>query len=86
MTVRVGAKGQVVIPKAVRDELGIRPGDEVVVEAANGEAHVRRLPPTRQLRGLLKDGASTADVEADHRWEIERDERRQKALDEGHLW
>ena len=29
MTYTVGAKGQVVIPKELRDRFGIRPGDEV---------------------------------------------------------
>jgi antitoxin PrlF len=31
MTTRVGAKGQVVIPKAVRDQAQLHPGDEVDV-------------------------------------------------------
>jgi antitoxin PrlF len=75
MTHRVGPKGQVVIPKRIRDSLGIRPGDEVVVVEVDGEARVRPVPRT-PLLGMLKDGASTADLEAEHRAEIERDERR----------
>lgn len=34
---RVGPKGQAVIPKAVRDKVGIRPGDEVDVHEENGK-------------------------------------------------
>ena len=63
------------IPKRIRKSLGIEPGDEVVVEEAEGEARVRRVPRSG-LRGMLKDGASTADIEAEHRAEIERDRRR----------
>lgn len=40
MTVRMGPKGQVVIPKDVRDRLGLHPGDEVDVELADGRATV----------------------------------------------
>jgi AbrB family looped-hinge helix DNA binding protein len=56
MTQRVGAKGQVVIPKDIRDELGLKPGAEVEFER-DGQA-VRVLPAgaaaTRGLRGRYK--------------------------------
>jgi AbrB family looped-hinge helix DNA binding protein len=49
MTVRVGEKGQVVIPKAIRDELGIHPGDAVDFELRDGHAvlvtDVRAMKP-----------------------------------------
>ena len=76
MTTRVGAKGQVVLPKAVREQLGIRPGDDVVVEAAEGEARVRRVEGGARLRGLLKQGDPLAELEAEHRRELEREASR----------
>ena len=30
-TVRVGERGQIVIPKQIRDELGINPGDNLII-------------------------------------------------------
>ncbi|MEO6121985.1 MAG: AbrB/MazE/SpoVT family DNA-binding domain-containing protein [Acidimicrobiales bacterium] len=53
MTSRVGTKGQVVIPKALRDRLRIVPGDEVSF-VLDGDA-VRVLPIRRNgsLRGRL---------------------------------
>lgn len=49
------AKGQMVIPKEVREHLGIRPGDQVdFVLRENGEVVVRPAGiDVRQLRGLL---------------------------------
>jgi AbrB family looped-hinge helix DNA binding protein len=46
MTGRVGAKGQVVIPKAIRDRVQLHPGDEVEFELRNDEIVVvaRRRP------------------------------------------
>ena len=43
----VGPKGQVVIPKEIRDRLGLREGVEVVVELRGDEVVIRRAaPPT----------------------------------------
>ncbi len=48
MTGRIGAKGQVVIPKAVRDRANLHPGDEVDFELRDEEIVLvaRRQPVT----------------------------------------
>jgi AbrB family looped-hinge helix DNA binding protein len=88
MTYRVGPKGQVVIPKAIRDALGIEPGDEVDVERRRAEVVIRRHRVSvdeRQerianLRGMLAGlpGGGTEDLEAVRREEREREERRDR--------
>jgi len=43
----VGPKGQVVIPKEIREEIGLREGDEVIVELRGDEIVIRKIsPPT----------------------------------------
>jgi antitoxin PrlF len=88
MTHKVGIKGQVVIPKAIRDEIGIKPGDDVTFEADGKDVLVRRVSDDpdgrreriRSLRGIFADapGFSTEALEADRREEREREERRDK--------
>lgn len=51
MTHRVGPKGQVVIPKELRDELGIEPGDEVSFWLDGDHVAVRPTHRRRPLRG-----------------------------------
>jgi AbrB family looped-hinge helix DNA binding protein len=81
MTYKVGPKGQVVLPKAVRDRLGIQPGDEVLVEDDGEEVRIRRAEVPVRLRGMLCDEHDplplTQAVEADHRWEIAHDQMRE---------
>lgn len=37
MTGRIGAKGQVVIPKAIRDRVNLHPGDEIEFELRDAQ-------------------------------------------------
>jgi AbrB family looped-hinge helix DNA binding protein len=51
----VGVKGQVVIEKAIRDALGIRPGSVAIQNLREDHVEIRFLPPEhdRSLRGVL---------------------------------
>lgn len=77
-TARVGPKGQVVVPKQIRDELGIQPGDRVTVYRLGDVAHIRRVRSIDELRGIFRDapGDPFAELAAERRRERERDERR----------
>jgi AbrB family looped-hinge helix DNA binding protein len=88
MTYKVGAKGQVVLPKELRERHGIQPGDEVTFDEREEAILVRRARSKEEilddLVGMLRDDADpiplTAAVEAEHRWEIARDELREAEL------
>lgn len=69
MTHRVGTKGQVVIPKEMRDELGLRPGDGVVFELKGRAVVISRQRAGRSLRGSLGEHDLTQALEADRRAE-----------------
>lgn len=86
MTHKVGIKGQVVIPKAIREEIGIEPGDEVAFEADGVDVRIRcaadepkaRARDIKALRGIWADtpGGGTEDLMAERRSEREREERK----------
>ena len=52
---KVGAKGQVVIEKEIRDQLGIEPGWLALQRVVDGHLEIRFLPPEHDesLRGIL---------------------------------
>lgn len=69
MTHRVGPKGQVVIPKPLREELGLRPGDEVVFTVDDRGVRVEPARSGRQLRGSLGGHDLVGALEASRRAE-----------------
>ena len=54
MTQRMGSKGQVVIPKELREKAGLGPGDEVLFEPLDDSIVVRRADRRPELRGRFK--------------------------------
>ena len=72
MAVTVTSKGQVTIPKLVRDRLGINPGSKVDFEVAeDGRAFLRRVgkrivKPSRfeRMRSTATSGLTTDEIMA----------------------
>ena len=63
------AKGQVTVPKAVRDALGLRQGDQLSWELEDGSVRVRAVAPLdlaylQGLEGTLSEWSSPADEQA----------------------
>ena len=71
MAGRISAKGQVTIPKQVREGIGVQPGDYVACELHDGVAILRKAEAFdadyhRALTATLSEWNSPADNEAFH--------------------
>ena len=75
---KLTSKGQVVIPKPVRDRLRWRTGTRLEVEAL-ADGTLRLAPavddPIARLAGCLHEGDPIADLEAKYRAAVDRDAR-----------
>lgn len=79
---KITSKGQVTIPKAVRETMGLEPGDYLVFEPEDDRIIVRRaaLPPTEDFEALAdriaerfeRYGISCSEVADAIRWARER--------------
>jgi AbrB family looped-hinge helix DNA binding protein len=61
-TAKVTSKGQVTVPKAVREALGIREGDEVVFRVEGNRAVLARTPDFLELAGSIRVPAAKRNV------------------------
>jgi AbrB family looped-hinge helix DNA binding protein len=54
MRAKVTSKGQVTIPKGVREALGVGPGDHVLFRVVEGHAVLARTPDFLDLAGAVE--------------------------------
>ena len=64
-TITISPKFQVVIPKAIREELGLLPGQKVQAIAYGERIELIPIRPMKEMRGFLKGIDTTVDRESD---------------------
>jgi AbrB family looped-hinge helix DNA binding protein len=64
-TVKVSPKFQVVIPKRVREVLGLKPGEELQIYILDKSIRLHRPRSIKELRGIAK-GMQWKDEDRDH--------------------
>jgi len=52
--VKVSPKFQIVVPKAIREEMKLEPGQELFMYLYEGKLQVDTLRPVTELRGIAK--------------------------------
>jgi AbrB family looped-hinge helix DNA binding protein len=76
--VKASSKGQIVLPKEIRQKLDIRPGQKVVLRLVGDHAEIKPLPrdPIESLRGIFKDypGSLANELLTERRKDREREE------------
>jgi AbrB family looped-hinge helix DNA binding protein len=63
--VTVSPKFQIVIPRKVRESLGIRPGQKIQVVEYNGHLHLIPIRPMKEMRGFLRGIDTTVERDKD---------------------
>jgi AbrB family looped-hinge helix DNA binding protein len=53
-SVKISPKFQIVIPKAIREEMKLEPGQELFMYLYEGKLHLDTLRPVTELRGIAK--------------------------------
>jgi len=76
--VTASTKGQIVIPKEIREKLGITPGKRILLRVVENHAEITPLPdnPIKAMRGILKGGKSLAK-------ELLSERKKDNKIDEG---
>ena len=77
---KITSKGQVTIPKSVREALGLRTGDELLFRVQDTRAVIAKTPHFLDLAGSVK----TPEGKRGTAWEDVRHHVRKKRAERGH--
>ena len=90
MIVKLSSKGQLVIPRRIRQALNLKPGTEFEVELIDGQIVMRPVIDKGELKQIIGELRRFAkgtdlldDLEHEHRREIEQDRQREQSLSAG---
>jgi AbrB family looped-hinge helix DNA binding protein len=76
----ISSKGQIAIPKAVRDRLNLKAGTELMIDVQGEALVMRRLvrdfPNWRTMRGMFRGSNLLQDLADEHASELARDDAR----------
>jgi AbrB family looped-hinge helix DNA binding protein len=76
--VRTHAKGQIIMPKEIRDKLGIKPGKALSVKIVHDHVEIKTLPddPIEYLTGIFADHRTSmaAELLKERKKDNEKDE------------
>jgi AbrB family looped-hinge helix DNA binding protein len=79
--VKTSSKGQIIIPKEIREKLGVTPGEKVMLRIVGKHAEITPIPndSIKAMRGIIKGGKSMAK-------ELLAERKRDNKIDEKHTF
>jgi len=79
--VKTSFKGQIIIPKEIREKLGVTPGEKVMLRIVGKHAEITPIPndSIKAMRGIIKGGKSMAK-------ELLAERKRDNKIDEKHTF
>ncbi len=87
MNVKLSSKGQLVIPKKIRQALNLQPGTEFDIELVGRQIHLRPVIDKEKMEQIITElqelaqGSNLLDaLEEDKRWEQEKEHRREQSF------
>jgi AbrB family looped-hinge helix DNA binding protein len=74
--VTVSSKGQIAIPKAIRDQMGLRDGTKLNLEVRGGALVLSRASNWREMRGMIRGASLTESLERERELDKQLEDRR----------